>query len=275
MNELVKRHNIQILGKLDAKKTLIFSHGFGSQQSTWELILPAFEQRYRIILFDLIGSTFLGMDEFDIQHYCSFKEYAEDLIKICSFLEIKKASFIAHSASCMIGTLVAIKNPNFFKELIFIGASPRYLDDTNYVGGFTEKEVIEMLNAMTKNYYDWINHYTVKAIDDPKQPFLSQEFAQSLLKLSPDIALIVFKMIISSDYRKEVSQLKLPTLIIQPQDDMFVPLEVGFYLNKMIENSKFQILPTKGHFPHLTHPFMIAHTISRYLNRSSNKAKRI
>lgn len=268
MNDIFKRHNIEILGNLDATETLIFAHGFGSQQSAWRFILPAFEKRYRIILFDLIGSNFLGMDKFDIQHYCSFYDYTEDLIKICNFLELKQVNFIAHSASCMIGTLVALKNPLFFKKLIFIGASPRYLNDTNYVGGFTEIEVVEMLSAMAKNYSDWIHHYTLKAIDDPKQPFLSEEFAQCLLKLSPDIALIVFKMIISSDYRQQVSQLKLPTLIIQPQDDMFVPLDVGLYLNKEIKNSKFQILPTKGHFPQLTHPYMVAYTISKYLNQS-------
>jgi sigma-B regulation protein RsbQ len=128
-----------------------------------------------------------------------------------------------------------------------------------------------MLSGMAKNYSDWIQHFSVSAIDDPKQPLLSEEFAQCLLKLSPDIALVVFKMIISSDYRQEVSQLKLPTLIIQPQNDMFVPLEVGLYLNESIEHSKIAILPTKGHFPQLTHPYIVADTIVKYLHKSSIK----
>lgn len=142
------------------------------------------------------------------------------------------------------------------------------MNDVNYVGGFTKTDVIGMLGGITKNYTDWIQHYTFKAIDDPTQPLLSQEFAQCLLKLNPDIALIVFKMIITSDYRKQVSELKLPTLIIQPQDDLFVPLNVGLYLNENIQNSKIQILPTKGHFPQLTHPYIVAYTISQYLKSS-------
>lgn len=266
--ELIKQHNIKILGNLDSTEILIFAHGFGSQQSAWRFILPAFKDKYQIILFDIIGSNFLAREEFDIHNYYSFKDYAKDLVKICSFLKLEKVSFIGHSASCMIGTLVALENTNFFKKLIFISASPRYLNDADYIGGFTEAEIITMLGGMTKNYTQWIQHYTLKAIDDPKQPLLAEEFAQCLLKLNPDIALIVFKMIITSDYRKQVSQLKLPTLIIQPQDDMFVPLNVGLYLNEHIKNSKIQILPTKGHFPQLTHPYIMAYTISEYLKHS-------
>ena len=270
MNELFKRHHLQILGNLKAKETLLFAHGFGSQQSTWEYILPAFKQKYRIILFDLIGSNFLGRDEFEINRYSSFYDYAKDLTTICHDLEIKQATLIAHSASCMISTLVALNNPHFFKRLIFIGASPRYLNDTNYIGGFTEAEVLQMLNGMAKNYLDWIQNFTVSAIDDPSQLFLSEEFAQCLLKLTPDVALVVFKMIITSDYRKEIAQLKLPTLIIQPQNDLFVPLEVGLYLQESIEHSKIAILPTQGHFPQLTHPYILADTIVKYLYKSSH-----
>lgn len=52
---------------------------------------------------------------------------------------------------------------------------------------------------------------------------------------------------------------------------MFVPLEVGLYLNESIEHSKIAILPTKGHFPHLTHPYIVADTIVKYLHKSSMK----
>jgi pimeloyl-ACP methyl ester carboxylesterase len=35
---------------------MIFAHGYGCDQNMWRLLTPAFRGRYRIILFDLVGS---------------------------------------------------------------------------------------------------------------------------------------------------------------------------------------------------------------------------
>jgi sigma-B regulation protein RsbQ len=265
MSTLLTRHNILITGNLSAKETLVFAHGFGSQQSAWQFVLPAFEEQYCIILFDLIGNNFLASDNFDIQRYQTLADYAEDLIKIGQLLEFNQVTLIAHSASCMISTIATLKCPNFFKKLIFIGASPHYLDDGDYIGGFTQAETTQMLLAMSQNYANWVRTYTVKAMNNPDQPFLAEEFGQCLLKLRPDIALLVFNMIILSDYRREVAKLELPTLIIQPQDDIFVPPQVGLYLNQVIKNSQIRWLASKGHFPHMSHPSEVIKAISQFL----------
>lgn len=268
MNDFLSRHKIEIVGNLTAKETLVFAHGFGSVQSAWRFIIPAFQEQYRIILFDLIGSGLLGSKNFEIQDYQTFNDYARDLIKIGQLLELNQVKLIAHSASCMIGTIAALQQPNLFKEFIFIGASPRYLNDGDYVGGLTKNEVNKMLEGMSINYSYWVRNYSQKAMSNPDKAFLAEEFTQCLLKLRPDIALLVFNMIISSDYRREVAKLELPTLIIQPLDDFFVPPQVGVYLNQVIKNSQLRWLPTSGHFPHLSHPSEVIEAIFDYWRKS-------
>lgn len=40
-----------------------------------------------------------------------------------------------------------------------------------------------------------------------------------------------------------------------------------------MKNSKFQILPTKGHFPQLTDPFILGDTIVKYLGERKSRRK--
>ena len=85
-------------------------------------------------------------------------------------------TFIAHSVSCMIGTLVALKQPELIARMIFIGASPRYLDDVNYVGGFTCADVSGLLNAMAADYVGWATNFATVAVNAPNQPEAVAEF---------------------------------------------------------------------------------------------------
>jgi len=34
----------------------VFLHGLGSDQSCWRLLAPAFEDRYKVVLLDLVGA---------------------------------------------------------------------------------------------------------------------------------------------------------------------------------------------------------------------------
>ena len=51
---ILYRNNINIIGS--GRKAMMFVHGFGSDHSVWRHITPAFEEEFKIILIDLVGS---------------------------------------------------------------------------------------------------------------------------------------------------------------------------------------------------------------------------
>ena len=53
-------------------------------------------------------------------------------------LELRNAVYVGHSVSAMIGVLAALQAPQMFECLVLVGPSPRYIDDEDYVGGFSE-----------------------------------------------------------------------------------------------------------------------------------------
>ena len=56
------------------------------------------------------------------------------------------AVFVGHSVSAMIGALASIKAPELFESLVMVGPSPRYIDDGDYVGGFSAAQIEELLD---------------------------------------------------------------------------------------------------------------------------------
>ena len=49
------RNNVTITGNLNAAATIVLGEGFGTDQSAFQQIIPAFEKDYKILLYDNVG----------------------------------------------------------------------------------------------------------------------------------------------------------------------------------------------------------------------------
>lgn len=54
VDDIVSRNNVRTFGK--GTQPMLFAHGFGCDQNMWRFITPAFEQDYKIVLFDYVGA---------------------------------------------------------------------------------------------------------------------------------------------------------------------------------------------------------------------------
>lgn len=110
------------------REAIVLAHGFGGDQSLWDKILPDLAQHFRVVVFDW---SFSGAVEdhtlFNPLKYSSYDAFANDLIALLDEMNLQSLVFVGHSMSGMIGCIASIKRPELFKQLILIGASPRYL----------------------------------------------------------------------------------------------------------------------------------------------------
>ena len=95
-------------------------HGYGCDQNMWRFITAQFEDEFKIILIDLVGSGKSDENAYDYDKYSSLQGYADDIVEICDALNLKDVFFVGHSVSAMIGVLVALKRPSLFKQLILL-----------------------------------------------------------------------------------------------------------------------------------------------------------
>ncbi|GGH07741.1 alpha/beta fold hydrolase [Mucilaginibacter phyllosphaerae] len=264
---LKKKNNITVEGNPDTSRTIVFSNGFGTDKSAWDVVKQAFSQDYRMVLYDNVGGGNADPNAYSPIKYSSLNAYADDLLDIAADLDLENAVMVAHSVSSMITMLASVKDPKYFSKVVFIGASPRYLNDesANYTGGFTQPALDSMYNTMTTNYYAWVSGFSSMAMGNPDNPELGESFARTLAAIRPDVALAVSKVIFESDVRKELDNYRKETLLIQAQNDIAVPDAVAQYLNKNISNNKLRYVDAEGHFPHISAPQEVIAAIKSFI----------
>jgi sigma-B regulation protein RsbQ len=260
---VLKRNNVRIAG--NGQDTIIFAHGFGSDQTAWRHQEAALSSTHRLVFFDHVGAGGSDFSAYSPRRYKGLTSYASDLLEICDTLQLNGASYVGHSMGGMIGLLAGAVQPTLFRKMVFVGASPRYLNDVGYVGGFEQADIDALYASMSANYHAWASGFAGLAMANPERPELAQEFAATLTTVRPDIAVAVARTIFQSDHRQDLPRLKVPTLIVQSTEDIAVPMAVGEYLARHIPSATLKVVDAKGHFPHLSAPQAVTEAIRDYL----------
>jgi sigma-B regulation protein RsbQ len=249
---IVERNNVHVLG--NGAQPMLFAHGFGCDQNMWRYVYPAFEDQYKVILFDHVGAGKSDASHYDSEKYSSLQGYADDVLAICKTLSLQDVIFVGHSVSAMIGILAANKEPHRFSRLILIGPSPCYINDGNYVGGFNRSDIEGLLDSMDNNYLGWARAITPVIMGNPEHPELAAELGNSFCTTDPDIAQEFARVTFLSDNRNDIENCIVPSLILQCSEDVIAPVEVGQYVNDHMKNSTLVILNATGHCPNLSAP---------------------
>ena len=248
---------------------MLFAHGFGCDQNMWRYITPAFEEDYRIVLFDYVGSGRSDLAAYTPERYSTLDGYAQDVLDICEALDLKDIIFVGHSVSSVVGMLASIREPERFERLILIGPSPRYINDPpEYIGGFEHADITGLLDVMEKNYIGWASFLAPVIMKNDERPELTRELEESFCSTDPKIARRFAEATFFADNRSDIPKVSVPSLILQCSDDAIAPLEVGSYLERHLPESTMRIMNATGHCPHMSHPEETIELIRDYLAES-------
>ena len=220
----------------------------------WRFVAPAFQDRYQTVLFDNVGAGKSDPSAYSFEKYGSLDGYADDIIEIAQALNLEKPIFVGHSVSAMIGLLAALKVPQLFSALIMVGPSPCYINDGDYVGGFTKAQIDELLESLDDNHLGWSATMAPVIMGNPDRPELGEELSASFCHTNPEIAAHFARTTFLSDHRDAVVGLPIPTLILQCSEDVIAPQCVGEYVHKNIPGSTLVLMKATGHCPNLSAP---------------------
>jgi sigma-B regulation protein RsbQ len=249
---VLQRNNVKISGK--GRQSMVFAHGFGCDQHMWRFVAPAFENDYRVVLFDHVGAGASDLSAYDPGKYNTLNGYADDLLEICEELDITNGVFVGHSVSAMIGMLAAITEPQRFEKLVLVAPSPCYINDGDYVGGFDRADIEELLDVLDNNYLGWSSAIAPTIMGNQDRPELGAELTNSFCRTNPEIAQQFARVTFLSDNRNDLHKLKTPSLILQCSEDVIAPEVVGHYLHRSLAQSRLILLRATGHCPNLSAP---------------------
>ena len=262
--DVLARNNVRVVGR--GTQPMLFAHGFGCDQHMWRFVTPAFEDAYRIVLFDYVGSGHSDLAAYDPERYATLDGYAADVLDVCRALDLRDVVLVGHSVSCMAAVLAANAEPERFARLVLIGPSPRYIDEPpDYVGGFQRADIEGLLETMDRNYIGWANFLAPAIMKHPDRPELGEELTESFCSTDPVIARRFAEATFFADNRADLPRVRVPSLVLQCSEDIIAPLAVGEYVARALPGSTLRVMEATGHCPHMSAPEETIRLMREYL----------
>jgi sigma-B regulation protein RsbQ len=174
--------------------------------------------------------------------------------------------FVGHSVSAMVGVRAALRRPDLLTTLVLVGPSPRYINDGDYVGGFTEEDIEGLLQSLDSNYLGWSTAMAPVIMGNGQRPELGAELTASFCRTDPEIQKKFARVTFLSDHRDDLPALRVPTLVLQCSEDVIAPDTVGRFVHEQVQGSEFRQLHAVGHCPNLSAPEETVEAIREFLS---------
>jgi sigma-B regulation protein RsbQ len=265
VRNVVEQMAVRISGVTEGRP-MVFVHGFGCDQAMWRFVAPDFEVDHRVVLLDLVGAGRSDLSAYDPEKYNSLQGYANDIVEVCRELELRDAVLVGHSVSAMIGVLACQQAPELFGALVMVGPNPRYVDDGDYVGGFSRTDIAGLLDALDANHLGWSTQMAPVIMGNPEHPELAEELTNSFCRTDPGIAAQFARVTFLSDNRADLPTVPVPTLVLQCSEDAIAPDVVGRFVAEQVPGSVFLQLKATGHVPQLSAPEETTAAIRAFLS---------
>ncbi|MBP1804296.1 alpha/beta fold hydrolase [Rubellimicrobium aerolatum] len=263
--DLLRRNNVKVLGR--GTRPLVFAHGFGCDLNAWRDVIPSFEDDHRVVLFDHVGSGGSDLSAYVSGKYASYDGYVDDVLEVLDALDLTEVAFVGHSAAANMGLLAAIRQPERFSSLVLVAPSPCFIDDGDYRGGFTREDIEGLLEVLDSNFLGWSRAMAPTIMGNDDRPELGDTLSASFCRTDPDIAREFARVVFLSDHRADVPRCRTRSLVLQTQQDMIAPVEVGHFMHRHLPDSELVLMTATGHCPHMSAPSETSEAIRRFLDR--------
>jgi len=199
----------------------------------------------RVIFFDKRGT---GMSDRDVG-VATLEQRSEDINAVLDTVGSEKAALLGVSEGGAICSVFAATYPERVSQLINYGSRPKYVWSPDYPYGLKPHEIEAEMTSFIEN---WGGPFplTTGAPSVANDPAASEWWAAYLrFSASPRAAEQVTRMNYEIDYRNILSAIRVPTLILHREGDLWVPVEHARYIAENIPDAELRILPGDDHLP--------------------------
>jgi 3-oxoadipate enol-lactonase len=251
----------EVQGNPKSAETLVFLNGLTQSTLAWFFFLPYFKERYKIILLDFI---FQGQSS-KSGSWRTFDQHAADVRAVLEQESIQKATLVGLSYGSLVAQHFAVLYPKRLHKLALLSTFAHktpYYDAIELswwraleLGGYNLMLDIMLPSVLSENYFanPVIPIQTMK--EARKETNESSEAIFNLMRATKE----------REDYRKQLENIKTPTLIIQGEKDLLLPVHLAKEVQKHIPGSVLKVIPHAGHTLNLEHVHEVCGEIKKFM----------
>ena len=244
--------------------TLILIHGFGGNKDTWNWIVPAWNDKYHIIVIDMPGHGG-SVSEKTLDY--TITTQAERLYKFLEAKKLKDFYLLGHSMGGAIALRFAGNHVDKLKALILIDSMGMEQTKSDGVKLVEKSDKNPLYDVCTKERLQTLLDYSMY-----KPPYIPDIIKNALLEEKcsrRDLEKVLYE-----DMYKDVCCLNdiaktidIPTLILWGEKDRMTHVDDAAFFHETIKGSKLVILKEVGHVPILEVPEQTAEAIEQFIKQ--------
>lgn len=268
-----QQHIVLCYEDLGKGQPIIFIHGWPSSHLMWEAQLDFFiEQGFRCVAYDRRG---FGMSSKPLHGY-SYDNFADDLQEIILQLDLYDVILIGFS---MGGGEVARYFTRYgssrISKAVLLGAvTPFMLKTDDNPDGLDKKVFDEMVEGVTSDrpafLEDFFNQFFgVNIVNKPVSKAMLEYQRSIALGASPNATKQCVRAFSETDFRQDLSNIDVPTLIVHGDADKIIPEDISANLTcTLINDNQFILYPGAPHGFFLTHREKLNNDLLLFFNDS-------
>jgi len=206
---------------------LLFIHGAGCNHTVWVFQRKVFGKKG--VFLDLPGHYVAGRGK------RSISEYVEYIKNFCDRKGLRNVVIIGHSMGGAIAQAFTLKHPEYVKAIVLVSTGAKL------------RVAPVIFEAIRKNYEDAVEFMVNLLFSSGVKNEIKQKAILELKKIRPEVTYGDFEACNKFDVMEQVTEIKVPTLIICGAEDLLTPLSYSNYLKRHIPNSKLEVINNAGH----------------------------
>jgi len=255
-NGIVLHH--QVLGNPDGP-TLVLVNSLGSDFRIWQDVVPAFLDRFRVVLYDERGH---GLSDAPPAPY-TMDDHVDDLLALLDLLGVERASLVGLSVGGMIAQRIAVREPDRVEALILCCTAAK-------IG--TPESWAERIAAVEQGGIEAVVEGVLQRWFTPRfrrdQTETCAGWRNMLVRTPAHGYAGTCASIRDADLTMDAGRIAAPTLCVAGDQDGSTPPDLVRHTAGLIPNARFELIESAGHIPCVEQPAVLSKLINRHLQEA-------
>ncbi|MGO4571613.1 3-oxoadipate enol-lactonase [Microvirga sp. 2TAF3] len=255
-NDIVLHH--RVLGRSEGP-VLVFSNSLGSDFRIWREVVPAFLDRFRIVLYDKRGH---GLSDAPPAPY-TIDDHADDLLALLDRLGIGPAAIVGLSVGGMIAQRLAVRTPDRVSALVLCDTAARIGTPETWNERIAAVESTGIESIAERILERWFTPFFRETRDADYVGWRNMLIRTPAHGYAGTCAAIR-----DADLTADASRIKAPTLCVVGDQDGSTPPDLVRGTAKLIPGAHFEIIHGAGHIPCIEQPDALTALIDHHFKEA-------
>ena len=249
--------HVEIIGQ---GQPLVMLHGWGMHSGVWQPLIKKLSAQYMIYLVDLPGMG--NSRPLEPYHLHALADEVAQVIPGVS-------DVLGWSLGGLVAQRIALNQPDRVRRLVLVGSSPCFVNKAGWDSGIEPSNFEAFAENVNSDYKATILQFlTLQCMKaDDARSTLKQLRASFNSRPTPTQTTLhrALQILLDSDLRDEIANIRKPTLLIHGDRDTLAPVQAAHWMMQQLPHGFLRVISGSAHAPFLSHSEQFIAALNQFL----------